>query len=137
MIDHVMLYATEAGAKADKVRLSDALGIPATDTWQLNQSIPDIRLWQPSKDTVVNDNVVHTYLKGFFLLLSLNRVEPLLRDAPSIFFILDRDAASRGAPFVVFNDIGDMISDIAFAPAFAGSNYPLGGWPVPDSPPVV
>lgn len=128
MIDHVMLYATEAAAKADKERLEEAGGISATDQWQLNQSIPDIRLWQPSKDTVMDGKVVHTYLKGFYLMISLSHVEPLLRDTPSIFFILDRDAASRGEPFVVFNDIGAMISDIAFEPSFAGSKYPVGGW---------
>ena len=128
MIDHVMLYATEAAAKADKERLAEAGGISTTDEWQLNQSIPDIRLWQPSKDTIVDGKTVHTYLKGFYLLISLNHPEPLLLETPSIFFALDRDAADRGEPFVLLNDIGAMISDMAFEPMFLGSKYSVGGW---------
>lgn len=138
MIDYVLRYEDEEAAQADAIVLADAMGVPSAEQWQLQHTIPDIKVWQPTQDSVEtvpptenmpeHERVVHAYIAGYFVAVSLDCQEPVLLDAPALQFALDREQCNIGKPFVVKNNIGQLIADIAWEPMFAGSNYPLGGY---------
>ena len=67
--------------------------------------------------------MTHTYLAGWFGILSLDHIENVIINDNSLAFALDRN----GPPYVIKNNIGAVINDVAVSPIFAGSHYPLGG----------
>ena len=69
-------------------------------------------------------NVVHTYLTGWFGILALDHIEDVIFNDNSIAFVLDRN----GPPYIIKNNIGAVIQDVACSPIFAGSHYPMGGY---------
>ena len=92
--------------------------------WYLHQFLPNVQVWRPSQDVTNPDgSVTHTYLTGWYGILALDYVEPVIINDNSLAFALDRD----GPPYVIKNNIGNVIHDIGVAPIFAGSHYPLGG----------
>jgi hypothetical protein len=56
-------------------------------------------------------------------ILALDYVEPVIINDNSLSFALDRN----GPPYVIKNNIGAVLNDVAVSPIFAGSHYPLGG----------
>ena len=137
-IDYILRYDDEAAAKADAEVLADAMGVPSAEDWQRQHTIPDVQAWQPTQDTIevvpptegmpAHERTVHSYIAGYFVAVALDREERVLLDAPALQFALDREACNIGKPFVIRNNIGQLIQDIAWEPMFAGSSYPLGGY---------
>ena len=74
----------------------------------------------------INDKLaaasVHTYLTGWFGILALDHIEDVILNDNSVAFVLDRN----GPPYIIKNNIGAIIQDVAVSPIFAGSHYPMG-----------
>lgn len=126
MIDYFLKWNTEADAKADAFALAQKFGVDNQGAWAWAQDhvLPNVKAWRPSQDTGVPPNVVHTYLTGWYAIVSTNNQIPVLINAAALAFALDRD----GPPYIVKNNIGAVITDVACSPIFAGSHYPLGGF---------
>ena len=138
MIDYVLRYDDEGAAQVDAIAMADAMGLPSVEDWQRQHTIPDVKVWQPTQNrtetipatdtTPEYERVVHTYVAGYFVTISLEAQEPVLLDNPALQFALDREQCNIGKPFVLRNNIGQLIYDVAWEPMFAGSTYPLGGY---------
>lgn len=126
-IDYFFRWNSEADAKADALMLADYLGVeitPGVREWVRDRVLPNVKAWRPSQDV----GGVHTYLTGWYAIISLPRQVQVLLNASALAFCLDRDAANASQPFVIRNNIGAIIQDVACEPIFAGSNYPIGGY---------
>lgn len=126
-IDYFCRWDSEADAKADALMLADYLGVeitPGVREWVRDRVLPNVKAWRPSQDV----GGVHTYLTGWFAIISLKQQVPVLLNAAALAFCLDRDACNAGQPFVIRNNIGAILQDVACEPIFAGSNYPVGGY---------
>lgn len=118
-----MHWASEADAKADALILADRHGIeisPGVVLWLRDHVLPDVKAWRPSQDV----GGVHTYLTGWFAIIALAQPRGVLLNASALAFALNRD----GPPYVIKNNIGGVITDIAVEPIFCGSHYPIGGY---------
>jgi hypothetical protein len=127
VIDYFAKWTSEAAAKQDAYRLRQYFGTDGgtiVKDWYLNQFLPNVQVWRPSQDfRDTAGNLEHVYLIGWFGILALDYVEPVIINDNSLAFALNRD----GPPYVIKNNIGSVITDVAVAPIFAGSHYPLGG----------
>jgi hypothetical protein len=127
MIDYFCKWTSEQAAKQDAMRLRKYFGSDGgtiIQDWYLHQFLPNVLVWRPSQDVTNPDgSVTHTYLTGWYGILALDYVEPIIINDNSLAFALDRN----GPPYVIKNNIGNVINDVAVAPIFAGSHYPLGG----------
>ena len=84
-----------------------------------------MKAWRISQDVTNPDgSITHTYLTGWYCIVSVNKPNAQLTNDPNLAFALNRD----GPPYVLKNNIGAIISDVNCAPIFAGSHYPIGGW---------
>jgi hypothetical protein len=127
MIDYFCRWTSEAAAKQDAMRLRNYFGSDGATVikdWYLHQFLPDVKAWRPSQDTGVYPNLVHTYLTGWFGILALDHIEDVIINDNSIAFALARE----GPPYIIKNNIGSIITDVAVEPIFSGSHYPLGGF---------
>ena len=124
MIDYFLKYAGVAAAKADP--LIQAHMDRLQTLFDEGCIIVDPDVWRASQDV----GGVHTYLSGFFLIISLPNLVPALRDAASVQFVIDREKAkARQAGAIIKNNLTNtVLQDIRFEPIFAGSDYPFGGW---------
>jgi hypothetical protein len=127
IVDYFCKWNSEAAAKQDAIRLRNYFGTDGgtmIKDWYLHQFLPNVQVWRPSQDVTNPDGTVtHTYLTGWYGILALDYVEPVIINDNSLAFALDRN----GPPYVIKNNIGAIINDVAVAPIFAGSHYPLGG----------
>jgi hypothetical protein len=128
MIDFFCRWTDEAAAKQDARRLSRYLGVDdgsIVKEWYLHQFLPNVKAWRPSQDfsSPPDPTILHTYLAGWMGILALDYIEPVIINDNSLQFALDRN----GPPYVIKNNIGGIINDVAVSPIFAGSHYPLGG----------
>ncbi len=128
MIDYFAKWNTVQEAKQDAYRLRQYFGTDGgtmVNDWFLYQFLPNVKVWRPSQDVITGTPpvVVHTYLTGWFGILSLDHIENVIINDNSLAFALNRD----GPPYVIKNNIGAVINDVAVSPIFAGSHYPLGG----------
>lgn len=137
MYDYGLKFTNQAQAIADATMLAGQYdGVNAT--WVLSHTIPGLQCWRPSQDmTVANPSpppatiVQHTFLVGYFVIVSVNTAAPIpaLLNHAALQFALDRTAREAGQAFVVKNNIGVVITDIACQPMFqSGSPYPMGGF---------
>ena len=126
-IDYFAKWTDEAAAKADAYRLRQYFGTDGgtiVQDWYLHQFLPNVHVWRPSQDVHNPDGTVtHVLLAGWFGILSLDHIENVIINDNSLAFCLNRD----GPPYVIRNNIGAIINDVAVSPIFAGSHYPLGG----------
>lgn len=126
-IDYFFKFTDEAAAKADPTvqQHMDAARV----LWNSSYVLRDVKAWRPSQDTTSgvdafgNPIVVHTFLPGFFLLVSSPRPIPALLNHSALQFALNRD----GPPWVVRNNIGAIMQDVGVSPVPMGSRYPIGG----------
>jgi hypothetical protein len=134
-IDVILKFTDLATALADPVvqqHLStDAQGrltVPQAD-----HVIPDIKVWRVSQDVAGSitgpdgqsiPTVTHTYLPGYFALVSLPQIVPALRDHPAVQVVINRDTNA-----VIRRGISPaLLNDLRFDPVYAGCNYPWGAW---------
>ena len=125
--DFFCRWADEAAAKQDAERLAQYFGHPQVSDWRRNWFLPNVKAWRPSQDTLTTDlppRVIHTYLTGWFGILALDHLEDVILNDNSVAFVLDRN----GPPYIIKNNIGTVIQDVAVSPIFAGSHYPMGGY---------
>lgn len=123
MIDYFFRWNSITDAKADALWLTQKYAFeisPGVIEWARDKVLPNIKAWRPSQDV----GGVHTYLIGWFAIVALNGQVPILLNASALAFALDRN----GSPYVIKNNIGTIITDVACEPIFAGSHYPLGGY---------
>jgi hypothetical protein len=67
-------------------------------------------------------------LAGWFALVATKNPVNVLLNAAALQFAINRDAwIARTPPYVIKNNIGTIINDVAVSPIFAGSNYPTTG----------
>ena len=93
--------------------------------WNTHFVLPNMRAWRISQDMTNPDgSITHTYLAGWFCIVSTKNQNAQLANHPNLQFALDRD----GPPWIVKNNIGAIISDVNCEPVFAGTNYPRSGW---------
>ena len=121
--DFFAKWNSEAEAKQDAYRLRQYFGTDGgtiVKEWYLHQFLPNVKAWRVSQD---NTDGTHNYLAGWFGILSLDHIENVIINDNSLAFALNRD----GPPYVIKNNIGAVINDVAVSPIFAGSHYPLGG----------
>lgn len=128
-IDYFLKFSSRAAAKADAVAaLETVLDDQGTAQWLLS-NVVEVTAWRASQDTTDGQgNVVHTPLSGFFVLISLNRVVPALRDHSAVQLVVDRDAMNARTPgFVLKSGVTNLIlQDLRISPVFAGMNPPWG-----------
>lgn len=129
MIDYFFKWNTEADARADAFSLAQKFGtqIPSSIGgwgWATDHVLPNVKAWRPSQDVTSSGVVTHNYLAGWFAIASINREVNILLNSSQLAFALNRD----GPPYIVKNNIGAVISDVACEPIFAGSHYPIGGY---------
>lgn len=113
MIDYFFMFANEAAAKADPVvqaNMDTAHNLWRNDYVLINVTAKRISTGNP--------------IAGFFCIVALGGVTPILLNHSALQFALDRD----GPPYVVKNNIGAVITDVAVSPIFAGSHYPIAGF---------
>ncbi len=132
-IDVVLKFADVATAKADAVVLSHYDAVQ--DAFAGDRVIPNVKVWRTSQDVAGTDaqgnpTVTHTYLPGFFVLISLPRVVPELRDHAAVQVVIDRDKANaRQAGMILRKTVTNAVmQDLRWSPVFAGSDYPWGAW---------
>lgn len=126
MIDYFFRWATEADAKQDAIMLANYLsGVSSLGIriWAHDKVLPNVQVWRPSQDTISSGVVVHNYLSGWSAIVALPSPVAVLLNATALSFALNRD----GPPYVIKNNIGSVITDVACSPIFAGSHYPIGG----------
>jgi hypothetical protein len=122
MIDYFCRWTDEASAKQDAMRLRNYFGTDGgtvVQDWYLYQFLPNVKVWRPSQDV----GGVHAYLTGWYGILALDHIEDVIYNDNSIAFVLSRE----GPPYLLKNNIGTVINDVAVEPIFSGSHYPLGG----------
>jgi hypothetical protein len=135
-IDYFFRWNNVAAAKQDALMMAEHLGAADKDgarNWMHDHVLPNVKAWRPSQDTfttgLMGEQVVtHNYLSGWFAIIAVEGKIPKLLNATALSFALDRDACNAGKPFVVKNNIGATINDVACEPVFAGSNYPMGNY---------
>ncbi len=142
-IDYFFRWLSLAEAKQDALLLANHVGMsdgvsPDVRDWLRNYVLPNVQVWRPSQDivTVSPATRTHVYLSGWSAIISWPSRVALLLNASALAFALDRDACNAGQPFVIKNNVGAIINDIGVSPVFAGSNYPIGGYPASISPDV-
>lgn len=125
-IDYFMRWQTEADAKADTFSLAQHFGYqsPPAWVWLQDHVLPNVQAWRPSQDIVSSGVTTHNYLTGWFAIVANKNQISVLLNSSQLAFALDRD----GPPYVVKNNIGAIITDIACSPIFVGSHYPIGGY---------
>lgn len=125
MIDYILKYKSEAAAKtALASRLKEG-------EWPSDYCLPGITIWRESQDTFDSDgNAVHTPLTGFYILVSLERAIPALRDLAAVQVVVNRDkAVERQAGAVIKSNVSnEILQDIRWSPVYAGSENPWGTW---------
>lgn len=126
MIDYFFRWTDEAAARADAISLAQHFGFNSSAGWFWfkDHVLPNVQVWRPSQDITSSDIVTHTYLSGWSAIISLNNQVSVLLNSSQLAFALNRD----GPPYVIQNNIGAIISDIAVSPIFCGSHYPIGGY---------
>lgn len=130
MIDYFFRWPDEAAAKADAISLAQHFGFQSSTAfrWGTDHVLPNVQAWRPSQDVIVQSSigpvVVHNYLSGWSAIVALNDQVSVLLNSSELSFALNRD----GPPYVIKNNIGAIISDVAVSPVFAGSHYPIGGY---------
>lgn len=133
MIDYFFRWATEADAKQDSLMLANYLHVSSSGfrDWAHDRVLPDVKAWRPSQDTIIVSSIssvatitVHNYLAGWSAIIALQTQAQVLLNATALSFALNRE----GPPYVIQNNIGAIISDVACEPIFAGSHYPVGGY---------
>ena len=125
MIDYFLRWNSEADAKNDAFALIQKFGSLDGNgilQWARGHVLPDVKAWRPSQDG--GSPPVHNYLSGWFAIVALDRRADVLLNASALAFALDRD----GPPYIIKNNIGAIITDVACEPIFAGSHYPMGGF---------
>ena len=121
-VDHFCRWTDETSAKADAWTLAQHFGYSSTAAWNwaTEHVLPDVKAWRPSQDS----SGVHTYQPGWFCIVSTPNPVSAIMNSTRLAFALDRD----GPPYLIKNNIGPVITDIAVSPIFAGSHYPMGGY---------
>lgn len=126
MIDYFFRWNSQADAKADALALAEFLGVeigsPGIREWLRDKVLPNVKAWRPSQNS--GSPLAHVYLPGWFAIVSVDRQIDVLLNAPALAFALNRD----GPPYIIRNNIGSLITDVACEPIFAGSHYPIGGY---------
>lgn len=121
MIDTLLKFTDEPTAIADPVmqEYMDEAG-----EWLDDYVIAGVKVWRASEDVAG----VHTFLPGWFVLVSLSTAVPALIDHPGLQIMIDREKANaRGVGMIVASSIDpDILQDIRMSPVFAGADYPFG-----------
>lgn len=136
MIDVMLKFASRAAALADPVvQLYKNKDANNQDQFAPDLILPNVRVWRASQDTPGTDadgnpTVTHNYLPGFYILVSLPRTEPSLRDHAAIQVAADRDKMNaRQDGMVLRKSFSDtLMQDLRFEPVFAGMTPPWGAW---------
>lgn len=127
MIDYFLKFNTEADAITAATGTALGQFTRNTDgtqgpwTWNRNFVNPNIKAWRISQD--VGNPPVHTFLAGWFAIVSTANPNAQLSNHPNLAIELNRD----GPPYLRKNNTGIPASDLNFQPVFAGSHYPIGG----------
>jgi hypothetical protein len=121
MIDYFFKWSDETAAKSDALALANFLNVTSSSIkdWAQDKVLANLQAWRPSQDVAG----VHTFLTGWFAIVALPTQVPVFLNATALQFALDRD----GPPYIIKNNIGVVITDVAVSPIFAGSHYPIGG----------
>lgn len=127
MIDYFFRWGTSSEALADAFSAAQHFGLQTSSgawMWASDYVLPNVKAWRPSQDITSSGVVTHNYLTGWFAIVSLDQQVGVLLNSSRLAFCLDRD----GPPYLIKNNIGAIISDVACEPIFAGSHYPIGGY---------
>lgn len=121
MIDYFLRFNTEADAiTAAQGSILGQYGPDSVWSWNRHFVVPGAQAWRISQD---NADGSHRYLAGWYAIVSLEKTNKKLDNDPALQFCLNRD----GPPYLIINNIGNVIQDVACQPIFAGSHYPIGG----------
>lgn len=142
MIDHLLSFSDEAAAKAILPSYWFAGEDGEPDTWRGDRCIPGVSVYAVTgtethtyPDTGEEyEQEVHLAFPGWFIVISLADIDPVLRDLAgnACRLIADRDAADRHEEFIRYLAADLDPADLAIAhvePMFAGANYPFGSSP--------
>lgn len=125
-IDYFLKFASRAAAMADVVAtMQTGLDDQGVKQWLASNCV-EVDVWRDSQDVAG----VHSYMSGFFVLISLDRVMVALRDHAAVQLVVDRDKMNARQPgFVLASGVSNAIlQDIRISPVFAGMNPPWGAF---------
>lgn len=131
MIDFCMKFNTEADAITAATGTILGQFVPTAQgsaqtiwNWNTNFVLPNMQAWRLSQDVTNPDgSITHTFLTGWYCVVSTKGINQQLLNDPNLAFALDRD----GPPYVIKNNMGAVITNLGFQPIFVGSHYPIGG----------
>lgn len=134
MIDGIFKFTDLTAAKSDPYVQSHMDQLHTL--FMADRVIPGLQVWRASQDVIGTDAqgfpmVTHTFLTGWFVLVSVNRPIPSgLANHPALQVGIDVDLANSRTPGMILkNNIGGAIlQDIRFSPVFAGRDFPWGNW---------
>lgn len=136
-IDYLFTCASEAACIADPALASyyTPANADGPGAWRGDVVIPNVQVWDTRQDVSSTDAdgdliVTHTYLTGFWLVVSIAGGNAALAGDANLVLAADRDAANAGRPFVLFSSQPEgSLSFFQLSPTFAGSKYPFGAVP--------
>lgn len=120
-IDAILKFTSLAAALADPV-VQQHVGDDQQQTFMSDHVIPNLQVWRDSQDVAG----VHTYLLGYYALISLPRIVSALRDHPAVQVVINRadnTVVRRGTGIGLA-----LLNDLRFSPIYAGCAYPWGAW---------
>jgi hypothetical protein len=120
MIDCILKFTSKAAALTALANHTDG------QDWLPDHVLPDVKVWRTSQD--VGD--VHTYLTGYFVMISLPQAVPALNNIAAVQFVVDRDLANAWQPGMILkaNLTNAVLQDLRVSPLFAGCDWPFGAW---------
>jgi hypothetical protein len=104
--------------------------------WRPDIVLQPIEIWQPANDMTSQETgpdgqlitvVMHQFLPGFSLVISLSQENAVLSASPYVQLVTDRDAAEAGRPFVLQSKFSmDELNTYRLQPVSQGTSYPFG-----------
>lgn len=132
MIDAILRFTDFNTAKADVIAQGYMDQLHAL--FKADQVIPDLKVWRASQDVIGTDGdgqptVTHTYLSGWFCLVSVVTIPNNLKNLSAIQFAYNRDLANARQPCILKSNVSvPLLADLRFSPVFMGSDLPWGQW---------
>lgn len=141
MIDYFFKFTNEAAAIADASGTiyytppQTFNGVTTPGSWNADRVAPGIQVWRASQDVagsvigpggVSVPTVTHTFLAGWFGIISIPIVKAALMNHSALQIAMNRELAAAGQAAILKNNLGALLQDLRFSPVFAGSNYPFG-----------
>lgn len=126
MTDYILNYPNQNAAKAGPIASKYGYVEDKVFTWKADRVV-EVKIWKPSEDTLDEDeNVVHNYLSGVWLLVSSDADDTVADNSSSREFTLNRIWGKNKACLKSKKAGAIDSNDFKFEPVFSGMDVPFG-----------